>query len=197
MSTRCTSRGLAVLAGAAVAAGGPLVAAVVALRRSTRDLQASAGWQQAALEIERERLQAMLRADDERARRGAERAVLDRGAVLLTELRAVVGAIKLDARGKPILTDPWRECAYQCSSFGARLSLWFDEGSEIVAAFEEIVRLVNGGTTWAAELRSGDRRVRLTRPPDARNGESERTVEDLEACAQRYMRAARTQLRGG
>jgi hypothetical protein len=188
------------VAGAAVAMGAPLVAAVVALRRSTRDLQASAGLQHATLEIERERLQATLRADDDRARRGAERAVLDRGAVLLTEFRGVVAGIRLDARGKPMGTDAWRESCYECSSFCARLSLWFDEGSEIVAAFDEIVRLADPGTTWATELRSGERRVRLTRPSDARNGESqsnshERTLEDLEACALRYMRAARAHLR--
>jgi hypothetical protein len=189
----------AIIAGAVVGVIGPLIAATALARRSKQELDASAARQRDALDAERERLQATLQAEGQRRRRDTERKLLDRGTVLIAEFRTVVADIKLDARGKPIVTDPWREVVHEVAAFRGRLLLWFDDNSAIVEAFDEVMQFTAWSTTWVAELGSGDRKVRLARLPEENHEQMlprspERTLEDVDITHLRYVVAARAHL---
>lgn len=190
---------VAIVAGAVVGVMGPLMAAAAVARRSKQELDASAARLRDALDAERERLQATLQAEDQRRRRDTELKLLDRGAVLIADLRTAIADIKLDARGKPVVTDPWREVGHEVAAFRGRLLLWFDDNSDVVAAFDDVMQFTAWSTTWVAELRSSDRKVKLTRLPEEkleqpRAHTPERTLEDVDIAHLRYVVAARAHL---
>ena len=189
---------VAIVAGAVVGVVGPLAGASVA-RKTRRELDALAVRQRVALHAERERLQVALRAEGQRWRGDKECQLLDRGTVLIEEFRTVVTDMRLDARGKPIATDEWREMVHEVAVFRGRLLLWFDDSSPIVAAFDGVMQLTAWRTTWAAELRAGERWVKLIRAAQGSGAQSntlsdERTLEHVDAAHERYMRAARAYL---
>jgi hypothetical protein len=190
---------VAIIAGAVVGVVGPVAVAAVA-RRSRRELDASAARQRVALDAEYTRLQATLNAEGSRQRREVERSLLDHGTVLVSDFRDAVAEVKLDQRGRPIVSDRWRRAVHAIAAFRGRLLLWFDEGSEIVDAFDGVTAFAMWSTTWAPELRAGERKVRLTRVPQgdsfgaaAANGG--RTLEDVDVTHLRYVVAARAYLR--
>jgi hypothetical protein len=190
---------VAILAGALVGVVSPVAVAAVA-RRSKRELDASAARQRAALDAERERLQTTLAAESVRQRREIERALLDRGTVLISDFRDVVADVTLDGRGRPITTDRWRKAVHGLAAFRGRLLMWFEEDSDIVAAFDGVSSFAAWTTTWHTEIRAGERKVRPTRvaqggsvddplsPPDF-------SLADLDLGHLRYVMAARSYLR--
>jgi hypothetical protein len=191
---------VAILAGAIVGVVSPVAVAAVA-RRSKRELDASAARQRAALDAERERLQSTLAAEGLRQRRETERRLLDRGTVLIADFRAAVADVKLDPRGRPLVTDRWRAIVHEVAAFRGRLLLWFDDTSEIVEAFDGVMRFTAWSATWVGELRAGERKVKLTRVPqggseDVREGFHDNTIEDVDVSHLRYVVAARGYLRG-
>ena len=190
---------VAILAGALVGVVSPVAVAAVA-RRSTRELDARAERQRAALDAEHGRLQTTLRAEGSRQRREVERALLDQGTVLISDFRDVVADVKLDPRGRPLVTDRWRRAVHAMAAFRGRLLMWFEESSDVVSSFDAINAYTAWSTTWAAELRAGERKVRLTRLAqggsiDARRGVGvDRTLEDVDVTHLRYVVAARAYL---
>ena len=178
----------------------PVAVAAVA-RRSKRELDASAARQRAALDAERERLNTTLQAEGERQRRETERGLLDRGTVLISEFRDALADVTLDARGRPVATDRWRRTVHALAAFRGRLLMWFDENYEIVEAFDGVTALTAWGACWAAEVRAGERKVKLTRVQEgngaaglgAQHGFS---LEDVDVRHLRYVVAARAHLRG-
>src|ERR1035441_252177 len=114
---------VAILAGAIVGVVSPVAVAAVA-RRSKRELDASAARQRAALDAERERLQSTLAAEGLRQRRETERRLLDRGTVLIADFRAAVADVKLDPRGRPLVTDRWRAIVHEVAAEEAASLLW-------------------------------------------------------------------------
>lgn len=190
----------AVVAGALVAVVSPVAVAVVA-RRTRRELDASAARQRAALDAEHERLRTTLAAEGSRGRREVERGLLDHGTVLIADFRDAAGQITLDARGRPIVTDRWRRTVHALTVFRGRLLMWFPDGSEVVDAFDAITVFSAWSTAWAAEVRAGERRVRLTHPSrdggsDVSRANGERTLEDIDMKHLRYVVAARKHLSG-
>lgn len=186
---------VAIVAGALVGVVAPVAVAATA-RRSKRELDASAARQQAALEAEHVRLQATLAAEGTRRRREVERTLLDQGTVLISDFRDAVGDVKLDQRGRPVVTDRWRTTSHAVAAFRGRLLMWFDGNSAIVEAFDGVTAYTAWTTTWAAELRAGERKVRLTRSV---NGSAEPsdggcTLEDVDVTHLRYVVAARAYL---
>lgn len=183
----------AIVAGAIVGVVSPVAVAAVA-RRSRRELDASAKRQRAALDAEHVRLQTTLQAEGLRWRREIERALLDQGTVLISEFREVVVDIKLDQRGRPIVTDRWRATMHAIAAFRGRLLMWFEADSEVVTAYDAVSTFASWSTTWAGELRAGERKVRLTRPSpgaaDSLNGGA-RTIEELDVAHLRYVVASR------
>ncbi len=189
----------AIIAGAVVGVVSPLAVAAVA-RRSKRELDASAERQRAALDAGRERLQATLQAAEMRRRRETERRLLDRGTVLIAEFRSAAADVKLDPRGKPIATDRWRAMIHEIAAFRGRLLLWFDDSSEIVQAFDGVMRFTGWNATWVGELRAGEHKVKLTRAAlaggeGAHAGFGDCTLEDVDVAHLRYVVAARSHLR--
>jgi hypothetical protein len=186
---------VAIIAGAVVGVVSPVAVAVVA-RRSKRELDASAARQRAALDAERERLRTTLRAESARQRREVERTLLDRGTVLISEFRDAVADVTLDPRGRPVVTDRWRKAVHTLVAFRGRLLMWFNDGSEIIDAFDGVASCTAWGTTWATELRGGERKVRLTSPPqggseELANDALELALVDVDARHLRYVLAAR------
>ncbi|HEX4035846.1 MAG TPA: hypothetical protein VHX66_15485 [Solirubrobacteraceae bacterium] len=190
---------VAILAGALVGVVSPVAVAAVA-RRSKRELDASAERQRAALDAERERLETTLVAEAERQRRETERILLDRGTTLISEFRDAVAYVTLDARGMPAATDRWRQAVHALATFRGRLLLWFEEGGEIVEAFDGVTAFTSWSTTWASELRAGEHKVKLTRGSNG-NGASAYAdpngyaLEDVDLRHLRYVVAARAHLR--
>jgi hypothetical protein len=186
---------VAIIAGAVVGVVSPVAVAAVA-RRSRRELDASAARQRAALEAEHQRLQATLAAESSRQRREIERSLLDHGTVLISEFRDAVADVNLDQRGRPVVTDRWRRAVRAISAFRGRLLLWFDEGSEIVDAFDGVTVFAAWSTTWVADLRAGERKVRVTHLPrggsvDTTASNGGRTLEDVDVTHLRFVVAAR------
>lgn len=191
---------VAIIAGAVVGVVSPVAVAAVA-RRSRRELDAGAARQRAALDAERERLETTLQAADLRQRREAERRLLDRGTVLIAEFRTAAADVKLDPRGKPILSDRWRAIVHEIATFRGRLLLWFEDSSEIVQAFDGVMAFAAWSATWIGELRAGERKVKLTRVPRGGSESAEATtmpatLEDVDVAHLRYVVAARRHLRG-
>jgi hypothetical protein len=188
---------VAIIAGAVVGVVSPVAVAAVA-RRSKRELDASAKRQRAALDAEHTRLERTLQAEGSRQRREIERALLDRGTVLISDFRDAVADVKLDQRGRPIVTDRWRVAVHAISAFRGRLLLWFEDDSEMVDAFDGIALFAAQSTTWVAELRAGERKVRLTRLPVGAHAEAGanggRTLEEVDLMHLRYVVAARAYL---
>ena len=189
---------VAIIAGAVVGVVSP-VAVAVAARRTKRELDASIARQREALAAERDRLEVTLRAERGRQRADTERELLDRGTVLIAEFRTVAGDVKLDARGKPVVTDAWRQVVHEVAAFRGRLLLWFDDESEIVKAYDGVMALTAGSTAWAPELRSGDRKAKLTRLPRGVASEirAEKTLEDVDVAHLAYVVASRAHLAAG
>lgn len=187
---------VAIVAGAIVGVVGPVAVAATA-RRTKRELDASAARQRAALEAEHERLQATLKAEASRRRREVERTLLDQGTVLISDFRDAVADVKLDQRGRPVATDRWRSTSHAIAAFRGRLLMWFDGSSAIVEAFDGVTIFTAWSTTWAAELRAGERKVRLTRSgnggPEAPDGAG-CTLEDVDVTHLRYVVSARAYL---
>jgi hypothetical protein len=191
---------VAIIAGAVVGVVSPLAVAAVA-RRSRRELDASAARQRAALDAEGERLQTTLRAESARQRREVERTLLDHGTVLISEFRDAVADVTLDPRGRPVVTDSWRKAVHALVAFRGRLLMWFNEGSEIIDGFDGVAACTAWGTTWATELRGGERKVRLTPPPqggseDFTDDFPELALVDVDMRHLRYVLAARAYLSG-
>lgn len=117
--------------------------------------------------------------------------MLDRGAVLLTALTQAVAEMEVQGRGAPPAADAWRELGSELAVFQGRLSLWFDERSEVAAAFAEAIRLTDlrttwVGTLWAAEPQAGQ--LRTSSP--------ERILAEFVVARRRYLSVARAHLRG-
>jgi hypothetical protein len=190
---------VAIVAGALVGVVSPVAVAAVA-RRSKRELDASAARQRAALDAERERLETTLVAEADRQRRETERVLLDRGTTLISEFRDAVAYVTLDARGMPVATDRWRHAVHALAAFRGRLLLWFEEGGEIVEAFDGVTAFTSWSTTWTPELRAGEHKVKLTRGSNG-NGAAPfadphgYALEDVDLRHLRYVVAARAHLR--
>ena len=181
------------IAMAAVAIGCRRIGLAEASRRSRNELDAAAARQRTLLAAERERLHDALHAERERSRDRVERKLLDRGAVLLTELTQAVAEMNLDTRGRPPVTDARRELGRELAVFQGQLSLWFDERSEVVAAFEDAIALTEWLASWIGELRDAARHLDeesgRTRPPSP-----EQALADLIATRKRYISAAHAHL---
>jgi hypothetical protein len=190
---------VAIVAGALVGVVSPVAVAAVA-RRSKRELDASAARQRVALDAERERLKTTLQAERERHRRETERGLLDRGTVLVSEFRDALADVTLDARGRPVVTDRSRRAVHALAAFRGRLLMWFDEDNEIVEAFDGVTALTAWGACWAAEVRAGERKIKLTRAQQG-NGTASLgppkgfCLEDVDVRHLRYVVAARRHLR--
>ena len=190
---------VAIVAGALVGVVSPVAVAAVA-RRTKRELDASAARQRAALDAERERLKTTLQAEGERQARETERGLLDRGTVLISEFRDALADVTLDARGRPVVTDRWRRAVHGLAAFRGRLLMWFDENYEIVEAFDGVTALTAWGACWAAEVRAGERKVKLTRSQHGNGSAALGTpqgfcLEDVDVRHLRYVVAARAHLR--
>jgi hypothetical protein len=191
---------VAIVAGALVGVVSPVAVAAVA-RRSKRELDASAARQQAALDAERERLATTLAAESQRHRREVERTLLDQGSILISDFRDVVADVKLDPRGKPIVTDSWRQTVHAVLAFRGRLLLWFPENSPIVDAFDSVTLFTSWSTSWRGELRAGERKVKLAcgpavADPDESQDGVEYAIEDIDVAHLRYVLASRAHLTG-
>jgi hypothetical protein len=189
----------AIIASAVVGVVSPVAMAAVA-RRNRRELDAGAARQRAALDAERERLQTTLAAEGLRQRRETERRLLDRGTVLIAEFRAAAADVKLDPRGRPIVTDAWGSIVHEIAAFRGRLLMWFDDSSDIVGAFDGVMAFTSWSATWVGELRAGERKIKLTRvaqggSEDAQPGFADNTIEDVDVAHLRYVAAARGHLR--
>ena len=190
---------VAIVATAIVGAVGPVAVAAVA-RRSRRELDASAERQRAALDAERERLDTTLRAASGRQRRETERMLLDHGTVLISDFREAVADAELDTRGRPIVTDRWRDSVHSLAVFRGRLLMWFEEDSEVVEAFDGVTAFTAWNTAWAGELRAGERKVSHLRvdqgaTEDETAGAHDFALEDVDVRHLRYVVAARAHLR--
>jgi hypothetical protein len=190
---------VAIVAGALVGVVSPVAVAVVA-RRTKRELDASAARQRAALNAERDRLKTTLEAEGQRQRQEVERGLLDHGTMLMSAFRDAMADVTLDPRGRPIATDRWRRAAHAVTAFRGRLLLWFEESSEVVAAFDGMTLFTGWNTTWLAEVRAGERKVKLTRGLQGRSvdlpaGSRDYALEDVDVTHLRYVIAARAHLR--
>lgn len=182
------------IAMAAVAIGCRLIGLAEASRRSRNELDAAAARQRTLLAAERERLHDALHAERERSRNRVERKLLDRGAVVLTELTQAVAEMKPDTRGRPPVTDAWRELGRELAVFQGQLSLWFDERSEVVAAFEDAIALTERLASWIGELRDAARHLDEERSGRTRPPSPEQALADLIATRKRYISAAHAHL---
>jgi hypothetical protein len=195
---------IAVVVSGVVGVVAPLIISVASGRRSARELSAATLQQHAAVTADRERLEMQLAAERERvevsleaARRAARREdvrdVLDAGAVVLQKYRSAFSTIEV-AVGAPrpvvlSVSDEWRAAGDEVVAQRARLLLWFDDGEDLVDAFDEVAKLAH----YLFELRSGfepkEREHAYLRP-----GLLEAAERDFEANRLRYLRAARAVL---
>ena len=180
---------------AAVALGCRLIGLVGASRRSRSELDAAAERQRSALAGERDRLHDSLHADRERALRRVERKILDRGAVLLTDLTAAVAEMDLDTRGRSSpVNDAWNALGRDLAVCQGQLSMWFDERSAVVTEFEGAIALTDWGASWIGELRDRARRLGEEQDGRTRPRSPEQTLADLIATRERYISAAHAHL---
>jgi hypothetical protein len=183
---------------------GPIIAARSARKRQTEQLMA-----------ERERLDRTLAADRLKALIEERRKLLDRGALLLIEIdEALSRQTQSTLRGEGASTSDaaaqeWDECLKKLERFRVRLTLWFDEGSDVLTAFTGVLREVSRQRTEVAgRVGANDRLVELLgRDNPADSGDVARLVEARdelvrEAAEQAhdardsYVRAARAYLAG-
>ena len=145
------------------------------------------------LVAERERLELSLDEARRAARREDIREVLDAGAVLLQKYRSAFSTIEV-AIGAPrpvvlSVSDEWKATGDEVVAQRARLMLWFDEGDDLVEAFDEVAKLAY----YLFELRSGfepkEREHAHLRP-----GLIEGAERDFAEHRLRYLRAARAVL---
>lgn len=149
------------------------------------------------LSAERNRLAATLAAEDQRSRWQAVREVLDRGAVLLAQFQAAVGALKQVAPGELELPTGWEQTTSEVGVFRGQLRLWFDDEDEVVKAFDNVVSYA----VWASKLREGI--DKSSRPPSLSEEDfeamrphfAERIREQVETHRKRYLDSARQHLR--
>jgi hypothetical protein len=123
---------------------------------------------------------------------GSDRALLDRGAVLLTDLTKAVAETDSDDRARLPSTAAWEHLGRELAVFQGQLSLAFDEHSEVAVAFEDAVELTDWRTSWVGELGpaahpGAEGRSRHRAPDDA--------LGELVEARQRYLTAARSHLR--
>jgi hypothetical protein len=164
-----------------VAVGCGLFGVAVASRRIRNELNAVL-----AAEQQRTRDGGHVRPQEDRGR--VELGLLERGTVLLTDLIQAAAEMDLDQRGRAPTTDAWRELGRELAVFQGQLSLWFDDRSEVLAAFEDAVQLTAWRATWVGELGHVARRPEERRTP-------EDVLEELVVARQRYITAARAHLR--
>jgi hypothetical protein len=139
-------------------------------------------------------LNAQIAADVRKRRREAERKILDEGATIITRFRIAMGSVQRpEARrwwrsrgGQDAIEVPrdWDGAVGAVTVFQARLRLWFDDQSEVVAAFDEMLGLIR----FAADLRLGRETPIAGLSVD---GAVDGLFTQLNAAQGRYLAAAR------
>jgi hypothetical protein len=124
----------ALIVAALVGFGSPWIQSHFAGRRQKESLDAAKVELTTQLKAESDRLDQTLAADHRRTQYEAEREILDAGAVFLQRFRAHMG----QSAPAPGSAD-WHKLAAELGGYLARLRLWFEEESDIVKAFQEML----------------------------------------------------------
>ena len=117
---------------------GPIVTGIFLWRNTGRTIAAEEERQSKALAEERGRLRDTLATEERRMRTEAIRGVLDHGAVLINRIQEMLGGLKAqgDMVEVPLGFDEMLSAA---TAFQGRLRLWFDDRSDIVRAFDDLL----------------------------------------------------------
>lgn len=172
----------------------PIVTGIFLWRNTGRTIAAEEGRQGKALDEERKRLGDTLAAEEKRARTEAIRVVLDHGATLINRIQEMLGGLK--AQGDKVeVPVGFEEMLSEATAFQGRLRLWFDDGSDIVTAFDDVLKTSIFTSELRDALESGQPlSVSVTDYQSLRRQFAEHSGDVL-AHRKRYLDAARFHLR--
>lgn len=165
------------------------------------------------------RLSTTLEADRRKDLVAKRRELLDQGALLLVEFDDALARLRQEAGDPELQAKNWDGFRKKMSRFRTRLELWFDEGSDVVDAFAQVLHEVERRGTSEAGRHQADNELRamLTDPDqlaqmdeagraearehladlDRRQGERmQDEAERVDRARHAYLRAARHYLAG-
>lgn len=163
------------------------------------------------LTSQRDELELTLAADRLKTLIEERRKLLDEGALLLVDVDDGLDALRArDWKTTPEQSAEWDELVKKLTRFRARLTLWFDEGSEVITAFTGVLNDIGWyQSSFAGEVHADEEfRKILAEAPD-RDGSDELAKMDrqlsekkanaakrVDAARLKYTRAARAYLAG-
>ena len=161
------------------------------------------------------RLERTLEADRRKDLVEQRRKLLDQGALLIVELEeALHSLLEQETDRGDSRESAWADLDKRFKRFGARLELWFDEGSEVVANFRQVLNEIQGRRSFVAGADRADKELQAAmlaefektgRPEvqeqlDQLNKQrwerQKETANHIDEARRAYQRAARAYLAG-